>query len=42
MVDLASIMNETDYWQEGVSLKDLGLSDMSLSQIINYVNIGTT
>ena len=40
IVTLASIINEVDYWREGVTLEKLGLKGMSLNQMIEFVNQG--
>jgi opine dehydrogenase len=38
IVNLASAMNEVDYWTEGMSIDKLGLTGMALSEMIRFVN----
>jgi opine dehydrogenase len=37
IIDLASLLNDTDYWETGSKLEDLGLEGMSSEEIMNYV-----
>ncbi|MEQ8188185.1 MAG: NAD/NADP octopine/nopaline dehydrogenase family protein [Candidatus Eremiobacterota bacterium] len=38
IVNIASMANGEDYWNSGRTMKKMGLSDMSLMELIDYVN----
>ena len=40
LVNLASLLNDEDYWSTGRTVDDLGLDNMTASQIIDYVTKG--
>ena len=40
MIHLASIVNDTDYYSGGRTLKNLGLDDLTLKQFETYVRTG--
>ncbi len=40
-VHIASSMHGVDYFKEGRTLKNLGLDNMTVGQLLTYVNTGT-
>lgn len=40
MITLAGIILETDYYEKGVTLADLGINEMSAHELLDYVNTG--
>ena len=40
MIHIASVVNDTDYYQVGRSLENLGLAEMSLEELERYVRTG--
>jgi len=40
VIHLCGIMNDTDYWKEGRTLERLGLSNMSLEDLIRFIETG--
>ena len=40
MITLAGIILETDYFEKGVTLADLGINEMSAHELLDYVNTG--
>jgi len=40
LITLATLINEKNYWEEGLNLKKLGLSNMSPNQVLQYVKSG--
>lgn len=40
LIRLASIVSERDFFEEGLSLEDVGLADMTKKEILNYLNRG--
>jgi opine dehydrogenase len=40
IVRLACIVHQTDYWRRGRTVDKLGLSDLSVTELTNYVNEG--
>ncbi len=38
IIDLASLVNQTDYWKEGLTVEKLGLKGLTTEQIKNLVN----
>jgi hypothetical protein len=42
MIALASIVNQIDYWKEGISLEKLGLAGLKPEEILTLVNSGET
>ncbi len=38
LIQMASIMNQTDYWQEGRTVEKLGLAGMSAKEMIGFVS----
>jgi len=38
MVELSNIMNENNYWINGITLAKLGLEGMSKEDMLKYVN----
>jgi len=40
IIRLACIIHRTDYWRRGRSLEKLGIQDLSVSEIMQYVNEG--
>ena len=41
MIHLASVVNDKDFYSGGRNLENLGLSDLSLEQFVEYLNTGT-
>jgi len=41
IIHIASILNETNYWEEGMTLKKLGLENMSIEEMLKFVNTGS-
>lgn len=41
MIHLASVMTDQDFWETGVSLKDLGIAHMDREEINEYLRKGT-
>lgn len=41
IIGLASILNETDYWETGRNPEKLGFSNMKPNEILDYVNFGS-
>lgn len=37
IIQIASIANETDYWSTGRTVEDLGISGMSMHQLLEYI-----
>lgn len=40
IIHLASVLNQTDYWKEGMTLEKLGLGDMTKEEIEEYLREG--
>jgi hypothetical protein len=40
MIHLASVVNNTDFYGRGRNLENLGLVEMSLAEIENYLQTG--
>jgi len=40
LITLASLINEKNYWEEGLNLKKLGLANISSNQVNQYVKYG--
>jgi opine dehydrogenase len=40
IIRLSSIMHHTDYYQRGRTLDKLGINDLSVGELMNYVNNG--
>jgi len=40
LIRMASIIHKTDYWRRGRTLSKLGLKDLSIGEITEYVNTG--
>jgi opine dehydrogenase len=40
MIHLASVVNDTDFYSRGRTLKHLGLGELSISEIVEYVRTG--
>lgn len=40
LINIASIMNHTDYWQIGRNLNTLGLAGLSTEELVRYVSTG--
>jgi len=40
LITLTGFINEKNYWEEGLNLKKLGLTNMSPNQVIKYVKYG--
>lgn len=40
LIHLANIVNDINYWNEGITLNSLGLENMNVEQILRYVNTG--
>ena len=40
IVTIASILNDTDHWKEGRTMKKLGLAQMSIPEIFEYLKTG--
>jgi len=41
LVHIANLINDTNYWKEGVTIKKLGFNGMSIKDMLNYVNKGS-
>lgn len=41
IIHLSSLVNETNYWEEGMTLKNLGLEGMSIEEMLRFVNTGS-
>lgn len=40
LIHLASILNETDYWEKGRTTREFGIANMTAGQLNNYVSLG--
>jgi opine dehydrogenase len=40
LIVLASILNQVDYWKEGRTLEKLGVANLSLSELLNFITNG--
>jgi len=40
LINVASLINETDYWKKGWSLEKMGIEGMELKQLLDYVEHG--
>ena len=40
LITLSNLINEKNYWEEGLNLKKLGLANMSPNQVLQYVKNG--
>ena len=40
IIDVMGIMMDTNYWEKGVTLEELGLTGLSAEQIVKYANTG--
>lgn len=40
LTKLASVMNEVDYWKEGRTVRELGIADLGIDELIRFVSEG--
>jgi opine dehydrogenase len=41
IIQMGNLMNETDYWKDGRTLDKLGLGNMTIDKMKNYLYEGT-
>ena len=41
LIHLANIANDTNYWEEGMTLEKIGLAGMNVEEMLKFVNTGS-